>query len=55
VFNPAGLEGLSKDAHIVRIAGTVGKRKRVEIFKKAKKLGIKVVQNEPESSKKAGK
>lgn len=55
VFNTAELEGLSKDAHIIRIAASVGKLKRLGIFAKAKKLGLKVVQNEPKSAKKDSK
>lgn len=55
IFNASELEGLSRDAHIVRIAASVGKRKRMDIFTKAKKLGLKVVQNEPKSAKKDSK
>ncbi len=53
VFRPEELEGLENC--IVRIAASVGKRKRMEIFKKAREMGLKVVQNEPKSSEKAGK
>ena len=55
VFRLEELEGLGKDAHIVRIAGSVGKKKRMDIFARAKKMGLKVVQNEPKSTKKDSK
>jgi large subunit ribosomal protein L32e len=54
VHRPEDLEGLSKDSHIVRIAGPVGRRKRELIFAEAKKIGIRVVQNEPVSSETSG-
>ncbi|MBR9680332.1 MAG: 50S ribosomal protein L32e [Candidatus Altiarchaeota archaeon] len=52
VFRPKDLEGLSKETNIVRIAGTVGAKKRIDIFKKARETGIRVIQNEPKSSEK---
>lgn len=54
VHRPADLQGLEPEKHIVRIGATVGRRKRLRIFKKAKELKLEVVQNEPESSKKDG-
>ncbi len=41
VYNPWELEGLS--GVVVRIARTVGARKRAQILEKAKELGLKVV------------
>ncbi len=41
VYNPSELEGL--EGVVVRIASTVGKRKRMEIIKRAEELGLKVV------------
>ena len=41
VYNPSELEGM-KDV-IVRIARTVGRRKRKEIVKKAEELGLRVI------------
>ena len=41
VHNPSELEGL--EGVVVRIAATVGRRKRIEIIKKAEELGLKVV------------
>lgn len=55
VFNESDLEGLDPGTTIVRIGGSVGMRKKMGIFKKAKKLKLRVVQNEPESSKKDSK
>jgi len=42
VFNPADLEGLDPKKHIVRIASTVGKKKRQEIVKAAGEKGLKI-------------
>ena len=42
VANPAQLSNVGKDV-VVRISGTVGKRKRKEIIKKAKEAGVKVL------------
>ncbi|MBR9689470.1 MAG: 50S ribosomal protein L32e [Candidatus Altiarchaeota archaeon] len=55
VNNLKDMKGLKKGEHIVRIGGSVGKRKRLDIFKKARESGIRVVQNEPESTKKDSK
>ncbi len=41
VHNPSELEGLS--GVVIRIAATVGRRKRAAIIEKAKELGLKVV------------
>ena len=43
IHNPQELEGLDPQYHVVRIAATVGARKRGEIIKKASELGLKVV------------
>ncbi|RLF05048.1 MAG: 50S ribosomal protein L32e, partial [Thermoprotei archaeon] len=43
VHNPAELEGLDPGVHVVRIASTVGARKRGEILRRAEELGLKVV------------
>lgn len=43
VFNPKELEGLNPKTHAVRIASQVGKKKRLEIMKKAKELGLRVL------------
>jgi large subunit ribosomal protein L32e len=42
VFNPAGLEKINKDKEIAVIAAAVGRKKRLEILKKADSMGIKV-------------
>ncbi|HDN01697.1 MAG: 50S ribosomal protein L32e [Thermoproteota archaeon] len=42
VYNPKMLENLDKDKVIVIVGRTVGKRKRLEIAKKATELGIKI-------------
>ncbi len=42
VFNPADLEGLQSETQAVRIAATVGNRKREVIQTKALELGLKV-------------
>lgn len=42
VATPAQLNGLDPRTHIVRIASGVGVRKRGEILKRAKELGLKV-------------
>ncbi len=41
VYNPSELEGLSEV--VIRIARTVGRRKRELILKRAEELGLKVV------------
>jgi large subunit ribosomal protein L32e len=43
VRTPEELESLDKDRQAVRIAGSVGKKKREKILKKAKKLKLKVL------------
>ncbi len=43
VHNPKELEGLDKEKHAVRIAHTVGKKKRLEIIKQAEEMGLKIL------------
>ncbi|HIQ50214.1 MAG TPA: 50S ribosomal protein L32e [Nanoarchaeota archaeon] len=43
VFNVNDLEGLDPKIHAVRIASQVGKKKRIEIMKKAQELGLRVL------------
>lgn len=43
VSNIRDLEGLTPSQHCVRVAHTVGARKRAEIIKKATRLGLTVV------------
>jgi len=43
VFNPSDLERIDKEKLAVRIASSVGMKKRLEIEDKAKELGIKVL------------
>ena len=42
IHNIKELEALNPETQGARVASTVGKRKRVEIVKKAKELGIKI-------------
>ena len=42
VRNLEDLSGVQKKGHIVVISGTVGKKKRIDIIKKAEELGLKV-------------
>ena len=42
VHNVKDLEKVDKNKHIVYIASSVGKRKRLEIIKKAQELGVRV-------------
>ncbi len=42
VHNVKELNGLDPKVHIVRIASSVGKKKRAEIIEKAREMGIKV-------------
>ncbi len=42
VHSVRDLEKVDKEKHIVYIASTVGRRKRLEIIKKASELGIKI-------------
>ena len=55
VFTPSELEGLDNKKIIVRIGGSVGGRKKLLIWTKAKELKLRVIQNEPNSSKKDSK
>ncbi|MGC8849409.1 MAG: 50S ribosomal protein L32e [Candidatus Bathyarchaeia archaeon] len=43
VYNPSQLEGLNPEGQAVRIAATVGERKRLLILEKAEGLGLKVL------------
>ena len=43
VYRPEDLEGLNPEIHAVRIAGSVGMRKRLLIVEKAKELGLKIL------------
>lgn len=43
VYRPEDLQGLDPEIHAVRIASSVGMRKRLLIVEKAKKLDIKVL------------
>jgi large subunit ribosomal protein L32e len=43
VHNAAGLEGINVETHAIRIAGTVGNKKRVDIQNKALEYGLKVL------------
>ncbi len=43
VFNAKELENLDPKQHAVRIASQVGRKKRMEIMKKAQELGLKVL------------
>ena len=53
VFSPQDLAKIKKDAQGIIISKSVGKRKRLEILKKSKELGIKVLNlNTEESIKK---
>jgi large subunit ribosomal protein L32e len=42
VHNKNELEGLDPEKHIVRIASSVGRKKRIEIIEEAQKLGLKI-------------
>jgi len=46
VMNVGELASLTPK-YIVRISSTVGRRKRMMIFQKARQMGLKVVQQEP--------
>jgi len=43
VFTPADLAGLNPDLQAIRIAGSVGNRKRGDIQTQAMELGLKVL------------
>lgn len=43
VYRPEDLRGLDPETHAVRIAGSVGMRKRLLIVEEARKLGIKIL------------
>ncbi|MHC1601517.1 MAG: 50S ribosomal protein L32e [Candidatus Nezhaarchaeales archaeon] len=43
VHRPEDLENLNPKVHCVRIAHTVGRRKRLQIIEKAKSLGLRVL------------
>ncbi|MEM2188564.1 MAG: 50S ribosomal protein L32e [Nitrososphaerota archaeon] len=43
VYRPEDLQGLDPEIHVVRIAGSVGTRKRLLIAEEAKRLGLKVL------------
>ena len=43
VSNPSDLEGLDPKVNVVRIARTVGSRKRAQIGERAEKLGLKIL------------
>jgi len=48
IHNVEELNKVNKEKHIVYIASTVGKRKRLEIMKKAQELGIKIANSPKE-------
>jgi len=43
VYRVEDLKGLNPEIHAVRIAGSVGRRKKLEIFREAAQLGLKVL------------
>ena len=43
VYNVEGLEGIDPKAQAVRIGGTVGTKKRIDIQERADELGIRVL------------
>lgn len=43
IHNIKELEGIDPDKYAIRIAASVGKRKRIEIIKRADELGIRVL------------
>jgi len=43
VYNPSQLDNLDPSREAIRIAHSVGKKKRMEIIKKAEELGIRVL------------
>jgi large subunit ribosomal protein L32e len=52
VYNPGQLDGLNPREEAVRIASTVGERKRLAIIEKAVSLGLKVL-NPPRTAEEA--
>jgi len=50
VYRPEDLLGLDPETHAVRIAGSVGMRKRMKIVEEAEKLGLKIL-NPPITAK----
>lgn len=42
VRNVKDLNGLDKEKHIIRVASSVGRKKRIEIIEEAMKLGLKI-------------
>ncbi|MFQ5951282.1 MAG: 50S ribosomal protein L32e [Candidatus Geothermarchaeales archaeon] len=43
VHNPAALDGLNPTRHVIRVAGTVGGRKKEQIVSRADTLGLRVL------------
>ena len=43
VYRIEDLKGLNPEVHAVRIAGSVGRRKRLEIYREAVKIGLKIL------------
>ena len=43
VYRPEDLRGLDPEVHAVRIAGSVGMKKRLQIVEEAEKLGLKIL------------
>ncbi|RLG06775.1 MAG: 50S ribosomal protein L32e [Thaumarchaeota archaeon] len=43
VYRPEDLQGLDPNIHAIRIAGSVGMKKRIMIVEEAKKLGLKIL------------
>jgi large subunit ribosomal protein L32e len=46
VSSPRDIEGVNPSKQVVRIASSVGRRKREQIFARAKELGIRVLNPE---------
>jgi len=46
VSSPRDIEGVNSSKQVVRIASSVGRRKREQIFARAKELGIRVLNPE---------
>lgn len=43
VFNPSDIEKLNREKEAARISSNVGKKKRIEIIKKADEMGIRIL------------